>query len=83
MHVERIREVLRTQPFRPFTLRLVDGRKFAVPHPDFVAVARRVVLAVDQETDGISWVEPALIISLDFADGAPGPAAEPSDRDNP
>ena len=26
------------QPFRPFTVRLVDGRSFVVKHPDFISV---------------------------------------------
>jgi cysteine desulfurase len=38
MHTDAVREMLHAQPFSPFTIRLVDGRGFAVPHPDFVAV---------------------------------------------
>jgi hypothetical protein len=34
--VNQIREALRAQPFRPFTLRLSDGQVYPVRHPDFL-----------------------------------------------
>ena len=37
MTAEQFREVLHQQPFRPFTIRMADGRAFEVVHPDFVA----------------------------------------------
>ena len=37
MTTEQFRSTLRQQPFRPFTIRMADGRTFDVPHPDFVA----------------------------------------------
>lgn len=37
MTTELFRATLRRQPFRPFTIHMVDGRAFDVAHPDFVA----------------------------------------------
>jgi len=37
MTTEQFRVTLHQQPFRPFTIHMVDGRVFAVAHPDFVA----------------------------------------------
>ena len=34
---ELFRATLHQQPFRPFTIRMADGRKFEVTHPDFIA----------------------------------------------
>jgi hypothetical protein len=34
-------QAVRRQPFRPFSLILVDGRTFSVDHPEFVAIDRR------------------------------------------
>jgi hypothetical protein len=34
---EQFRGTLHLQPFRPFTIRMADGRSFQVSHPDFVA----------------------------------------------
>jgi hypothetical protein len=36
--VEPIREALRTQPFRPFELKMVDGTLFTVEHPDWIKI---------------------------------------------
>jgi len=37
MTTEQFRATLHQQPFRPFTIRMADGRAFSVGHPDFVA----------------------------------------------
>jgi len=37
MTTEQFRATLHLQPFRPFTIRMADGRQFDVAHPDFVA----------------------------------------------
>ena len=37
MTTEQFRATLHLQPFRPFTIRMADGRHFDVAHPDFVA----------------------------------------------
>ena len=36
--IEEIRRFQKHQPFRPFEIILIDGRKFRVPHPDFILV---------------------------------------------
>lgn len=46
MNLDPIRNRLRSQ-FNPFTLHLTDGRKIPVPHPDFIAVGRGIVVVVD------------------------------------
>jgi hypothetical protein len=38
MQLDRVREALRHQPFRPFSLRLVNGSSYFVKHPEFVAL---------------------------------------------
>ena len=34
-------------PFTPFVIHLSDGRKFAVPHRDFIAIGKGVISIVD------------------------------------
>lgn len=41
MTLNQFTQALRRQPFRPFSLVLVDGRSFSVDHPEFVAIDRR------------------------------------------
>ena len=48
LNLNPIRERL-AQQFRPFVIHLTDGRKFRVPHPDFIAVGRGVVSVIDAE----------------------------------
>ncbi len=37
MTLEQIRQVHEARPFQPFTLRLADGSKVRVRHPEFLA----------------------------------------------
>lgn len=66
MNVDMLREAARTQPFRPFLLRMNDGRVLQIPHPDCIAVARRTVIVVDPITDRELLLEPVLIASLEY-----------------
>lgn len=50
---DQLREVLRAQPFRPFTVYIADGRKFTVDHPELMMVTpggRTAFLAIGAET---------------------------------
>ena len=38
---EYLRDLLHAQPFRPFTIIMVDRKKFRVPHEDFLTVTRQ------------------------------------------
>jgi hypothetical protein len=71
MNTEVIREAVRQRPFRPFTLRMNDGREFFIPHPEFVLVARRAIAVVKEPTGVIVQLEPVLIASMEFEEQAP------------
>ena len=62
MNVEYIQRRLRGG-FRPFTLHLWDGRKYDVPHPEFILVAQHSV-AVAGRDGYIDSLDPAHIVSL-------------------
>lgn len=47
MRIADIREKL-SNGFEPFQLRLTDGRRIGVPHPDFIAVGKHVVVVLDK-----------------------------------
>ena len=51
MTSEQLKATIRQQPFRPFTIRMVDGRSFAVTHPDFVIVSPTGRTAIVFEPD--------------------------------
>ena len=37
MTVEQLKNVLHSQPFKPFTIHMGDGRAFLVKHPDYLS----------------------------------------------
>ena len=67
LNLQHIRDRLGPK-FQPFTIRVSDGGRFDVPHPDFIAVGRGIVLLVD--TQDRSHILDALhIVSIDGPDG--------------
>ena len=74
MDTNGIREAVRKQPFEPFTIRLVDGRSINVPHPDYVAVSRQLAIVIHPENEAVTWLEPNLISSIEYAGKAPNTA---------
>jgi hypothetical protein len=62
-----LRQALHAQPFRPFVIRLVDGRALPVPHQELVAIAGRTVLVTSpQQDESYAVIDSLLIVSLDF-----------------
>ena len=63
MIIEQIRNRLHND-FHPFTLELTNGKKFRVPHEDFIALHPKAVVVIDQK--GISHtINPLHLVSLD------------------
>ena len=63
MNSQEIRERMQNG-FRPFTLHLTDGRHFTVPHPDFIAVGKNVVVVIGED-DVSRTIDPLRIVSLE------------------
>lgn len=64
MITKSLREMWRAAPFVPFDIHMADGRKFPVPHPDFLLISPRgetVILVDDDEVP--HSLSPLLIIS--------------------
>ncbi|MBY0525843.1 MAG: hypothetical protein K2R98_20790 [Gemmataceae bacterium] len=71
MDLNALKDALRRQPFRPFVMRLADGRQLHVPHPDFVATSARQVVVINPQDESLSILEPLLIVSLEIAGSQP------------
>ncbi|HEV7225203.1 MAG TPA: hypothetical protein VGN42_21030 [Pirellulales bacterium] len=67
MTIEQFRSSLHMRPFKPFTIRMADGRSFEVPHPDFVMEfpSGRTVIVV-QPDDSYSLLDLLLMTELEF-----------------
>jgi hypothetical protein len=63
MNVEQIRKRLHEDP-SPFLLRLSNGRRFSIPHQDFIAVGKSLVIVIN-ENDSSVKIDPLHIVSLD------------------
>jgi hypothetical protein len=61
MQIEELRK-LTGNGFRPFILHLTDGRWFDVPHPDFIALSRRMVVVIGQD-ELPNLIDPLHIVS--------------------
>jgi hypothetical protein len=83
MDTRAIREAVLRRPFQPFTLRMNDGREFRLPHPEFAAVSRRVVVVINDAHPGGVWLEPVLIASIHFDGETPQSAVEGNGGGNP
>jgi hypothetical protein len=67
MTTEQLRSAIRSTPFRPFTIRMADGRTFSIAHPDFLSMspAGRTVVIYHPD-DSASIVDLMLMTELEL-----------------
>jgi hypothetical protein len=63
MNIQRIRKLV-TGGFKPFVLHMSDGRQFSVPHPEFVALGKNVVVVIGKD-DMVNTLDPLHITSIE------------------
>ena len=70
MTTEQFRSALHQLPFKPFTIRMADGRSFQIAHPDFVATSPsgRTVIVV-QPDESYSVLDLLLMTELQVSNG--------------
>ncbi len=73
MRVSEIRDALRKQPFRPFTIHLADGRQFPIDHVDFLLISRseRSIVVADLE-GGYEIIDPLMVTSMSVSEEKAG-----------
>ncbi len=73
MTIEQLRKAYRTQPFKPFTISLTDGRRFHVGHQEYLSIAPQAqrTFAVAAEGEEYSVVDLLLVTSLDYKNSRP------------
>jgi hypothetical protein len=76
MTIEQIRNAHHASPFRPFIIRVADGRSFFVRHPDFLShsPSGRTII-VHGDNDSYSVLDLLLVTELEFQP-APVPSGE-------
>ena len=63
MNLDQIRKRV-SNGFRPFVLHLSDGRKFRVPHPEFILLGRNVVVVLGKD-DLVEIIDADYIVSVE------------------
>ncbi len=61
---EQLRSMQATQPFRPFLIKLADGRAFGVNHPELVSCSMNGRELVVHDEDGMHRLEMLLIAEM-------------------
>ena len=67
MSTDQIRRRL-ANGFRPFALRLTDGRRFEIPHPELIMVGRNVVAVLGRD-DIVTTIDALHVVSIDDLKG--------------
>ena len=68
MTLERIRELKRANPFRPFNLVLVDGRKLPVEKSYYIGISPSKRFVTHSSLDGgYEVIRPEQVREIDFA----------------
>jgi hypothetical protein len=63
MTTEQLRKLHLARPFVPFTIRMADGRKFPIPHPDFLSISPSGRTAVCFDEDGAASIVDLLLMT--------------------
>ena len=66
MEIQEIRQAYYAEPFKPFVIRLLDGRKFRVAQPYNIAIAPSgQELAYSKPNGGFAWIALAEVDRLE------------------
>ena len=67
MTIHSLKKMIHAVPFKPFTIRLADGRGVEVPHPDFIGITGggRTLFVGDETEDEFSIVDLLLVTQLE------------------
>jgi hypothetical protein len=80
MNTILIRDLVFRAPFRPFTLKMNDGRDFYIRHPELISVAITHVYLIDDRTNRGIFLEPALIASMQADEEKSSTGAQPNEE---
>lgn len=68
MTVNELRRAMQANPFKPFMIRMADGREYPVPHQDFLLIhpSGRTAIIATIEDDFYEIVDILMIASLHY-----------------
>jgi len=70
--IEQLRATQMARPFEPFTLHLVDGRKYAIRHPDFISShpqGRTIIVYKPGRNGDLEIIDLLLVVGIEVHKG--------------
>lgn len=69
MTIDQLRRAAKAEPCKPFTISLTDGRRFFVPHPEFIWIPPEALRTFNVAGTGedYSMIDVLLVASIDVA----------------
>jgi hypothetical protein len=71
MNAETVREMLNRRPFEPFEVRMSNGDRYQVRHPEFAMLVRQTLVIGYADSDRISICSLLHVASLERLEMAP------------
>jgi hypothetical protein len=62
--ITRLRDLLHAQPFHPFTIHLINGTKYSVPHEDFLFLGKSGNVIYD-DGEHIKSINATIVAEID------------------
>ncbi len=53
MEVDEIRKVAKARPFKAFEIRVENGEKYLIPHPENIFITNQLLVTVDEQGQSI------------------------------
>lgn len=71
MTINQVRKAARTEPFKPFTVSLADGRRLRVRHPECIMVPPKAsrTFVVAESGEDYDIIDLLLVTSIDYGNG--------------
>ncbi len=66
MKAESLQEVIHASPFRPFVIRIADGKQVVVPHPEWIVFQGNRTAVVMESDDRLHIIDIGLVTRLAF-----------------
>ena len=53
MEVDEIRKVAKARPFKAFEIRVENGEKYLIPHPENIFITNQIIVTIDEQGESI------------------------------
>jgi hypothetical protein len=76
MEVDEIRKVAKARPFKAFEIRMENGEKYLIPHPENIFITNQLLVTVDEQGQSI-LIAPEAVSTIRLVAEAQQVSAQP------